>query len=931
MKKQLLLIFLLLLISKFTYSQIWSSLNFDVGWSTSEIFSRVSSIETDTINNWIYAGGTFGTVNGISINKIAVWNGIQWDSLGAGFNDEVRVLKIYKGELYAGGRFTMSGNDSLNYIAKWDGVNWLPLGTGIAGNRVDALEVYNGELYVAGDFTNAGGQAIQSIAKWDGTNWTPVGTGTDGTVYSLHVYNNILYAGGWFSVAGSFLVNNIASWNGASWLALNTGTNGTVYSLTDYNNELILGGNFSQAGFTPARNIASWNGSGYDSILGGMDDRVYALAAYNCELYAGGNFRNVNGMAANGISKWNGTAWTVFGSVGPNQTQKFNTFKNYQGDLLVGGWTHFTSGNQRISKWNTPIPAPPSASFTSDTIIQVGGLLQFTNTSTNSTLQWSFQGGIPSTSTSLNPVINYPNAGVYDVTLIATNCLGSDTLISTSQINVTSTPVVIPAGISIDLLEIIPPEENQVFSSSYYKLYSIQYYKPVNYNPTTSPILLYIHGTGGSGASSGDLYDIAERQQALVVAPSMKGVWAYVDTYVIDTTTGCYVNLWLTEVMKQIYRHVEIREQRTNIPTYLTGFSQGGQFTTRYMIVRQFSPDSIPIRMAVSSNPANYTFMTDTLSGSSLIWTNYMCGLDGFQPLNWNCPTVTNILVDDLICEGHIKQYYNENYGVLIGTTDTQTFSGFCPYAQGISRYDRALNFYAFSDTNAISRGTTLQWVIDSVQGVGHSRNLMYNTKANPTDSFTIAESLLFDTPWHPVPQFVPIISFEADTNIAYLPNATVQFTNFSTPGSYVWNFGDGYGNTGTNPVHTYDSVGTYSVTLIVNDINCSSSVTYQNYITVMHPIGIKENIIESSELTASPNPFTETINIKYNLSKMISSAEVRITDLLGKKVVVHTITEKGKGQYVFSPINSSNAFYLILLIVDGSVVETQKIISIKE
>ena len=63
----------------------------------------------------------------------------------------------------------------------------------------------------------------------------------------------------------------------------------------------------------------------------------------------------------------------------------------------------------------------------------------FTNKTLNSptSFQWDFPGGNPAADSSLNPVITYDSLGTFDVTLIATGALGSDTLILANYITVT--------------------------------------------------------------------------------------------------------------------------------------------------------------------------------------------------------------------------------------------------------------------------------------------------------------------------------------------------------------------------------------------------------------------------------------------------------------------------------------------------------------
>src|SRR6185369_4295293 len=82
----------------------------------------------------------------------------------------------------------------------------------------------------------------------------------------------------------------------------------------------------------------------------------------------------------------------------------------------------------------------PTTSFSaSDTTICQKLCMDFFDQSGNNptSWKWSFPGGSPSSSTQQNPTsICYNNPGVYDVTLITTNYLGSDTLMLTGYITV---------------------------------------------------------------------------------------------------------------------------------------------------------------------------------------------------------------------------------------------------------------------------------------------------------------------------------------------------------------------------------------------------------------------------------------------------------------------------------------------------------------
>lgn len=475
----------------------------------------------------------------------------------------------------------------------------------------------------------------------------------------------------------------------------------------------------------------------------------------------------------------------------------------------------------------------------------------------------------------------------------------------------------IPSGVSMDTVYL-----PQVLSNSNYQ--PIYYYKPSTYNLQTSPLLFACHGDGGNGMSEiNDLINIAERRKALIVAPNLQGggpvriqeaVYSFVDSVSLYAELGP-----ATYVFKAIYNHVLQRESRPNIASYLIGFSAGAQFVTRYMLIRQAYPDSIPLQMAVSSNAYYYTFPTDTYMGVPMPW---LCGVilptvpglgygeDAFKFYNWNCSE-------------HINQYYNENYGVLIGTGDTQPLSdNACAMAQGSNRYERALNFYNFCDSNAVNRGTTLQWPYVEIAGVGHDQYTMYNAKVNATDSSTIAETLLFDTPHHTVPSLAPLAAFHADFTTINV-NGTVNFTNTSTLATtYLWVFGDGDSSTATNPSHIYTTPGLYSVQLYaINGAGCDNWAIIRHYIRVLGPQSINEQQ-DNVPFSMQPNPFTDMLTVTHPSAK----GSIFITDITGKKVYSTTFTNNIQQQLQLAWLQQG--MYFITCTINGAG-STKKIIKL--
>ncbi len=254
----------------------------------------------------VYVGGLFTSAGGVTVNRVAKWNGSYWSALGTGMEgmgDIVYALAVYGTSVYAGGFFTSAGGATANYIAQWNGSTWSSLGSGASngtGDTVRALLVDgSGNLYVGGDFITAGGAPAKMVAKWNGSSWSALGTGMTDTVYALALDGSgNLYAGGQFTTAGGVSVNHIARWNG-SWSALGAGTvgtNGNVYALAVSGSNIYAAGTFTTAGSASANNIAKWSGSGWSALGTGMNALVRALAMDGSgNLYAGGSFITAGG------------------------------------------------------------------------------------------------------------------------------------------------------------------------------------------------------------------------------------------------------------------------------------------------------------------------------------------------------------------------------------------------------------------------------------------------------------------------------------------------------------------------------------------------------------------------------------------------------------------------------------------------------------
>ncbi len=294
----------------------------------------------------VYAGGYFSDAGGVSVNRIARWNGSNWLGMGSGVNSTVMALATDGTNIYAGGFFTQAGGKDINYVAKWDGSEWHALGTG-ENNGTDAavyaLAWIDGALYAGGDFANAGGVYTPYLAKWNGSNWSSIGSSLGNTVYAITGLDGDIYAGGYFT-------NHFAKWDGVSWTYPGSGTNNLVKALAVQEDDIIVAGQFLNAGSTPANYIARWDGSAWSALGSGTNGIIEALAVDGSTIYAGGLFTQAGGNPANYVAKWDGTSWSNLDS-GTNSfiRDMALSFSN----LYVGGDFTIAGGNtsEYIGLW----------------------------------------------------------------------------------------------------------------------------------------------------------------------------------------------------------------------------------------------------------------------------------------------------------------------------------------------------------------------------------------------------------------------------------------------------------------------------------------------------------------------------------------------------------------------------------------------------
>ncbi len=114
-----------------------------------------------------------------------------------------------------------------------------------------------------------------------------------------------------------------------------------------------------------------------------------------------------------------------------------------------------------------------------------------------------------------------------------------------------------------------------------------------------------------------------------------------------------------------------------------------------------------------------------------------------------------------------------------------------------------------------------------------------------------------------------PLIQISANpTNHCIVP-LDVQFTNTSNgtqPLSFLWDFGDGTDTTVQSPLHTYTTLGVYTVSLTVTDpYGCSSDTVLTDYIDITDVTA--SFTTSTGNMTVCPNQAFQFINTSGNSS----------------------------------------------------------------
>ncbi len=212
-------------------------------------------------SSWYAMGtGSFGTVTELYVwndelygrveltsgfPSISRWTGSVWEPVGDGlFGGDIYRMGDDNGDLIIAGQATSVEGLTINGIARYDGNSWSPLGAGVTGTlgpRIWGMLIQDGLIYIGGQFTSAGGTPANNLAVWDGSSWSEFGGGADSNVYDIRNFNGDIVVTGSFTTIGGVAASGMARWDGSTWHAMGSGINAHGRSLAEFDGRLYVG------------------------------------------------------------------------------------------------------------------------------------------------------------------------------------------------------------------------------------------------------------------------------------------------------------------------------------------------------------------------------------------------------------------------------------------------------------------------------------------------------------------------------------------------------------------------------------------------------------------------------------------------------------------------------------------------------------------
>ncbi len=554
-------------------------------------------------------------------------------------------------------------------------------------------------------------------------------------------------------------------------------------------------------------------------------------------------------------------SWDFGDGNGSSENNPIHTY-DADGEYEVTLTVTNACGTNSITQSITAV-TPPSPDFSSNVTSGCAPLtVQFSDASSanSTTWSWTFEGGNPATSTEQNPSVVFESAGTYAVTLEVSNSAGSNSLVQTDYITVSTTPDVgftsNPVGTTVSFNNL--SNNATSYSWDFGDGNSSEDTNPTHEYDNDGTYTVTLSATNACGTVS--------------ISETIEVVTAPLAGFSADVTIGCAS---LT---------VQFMDQSSDNTTSWSWSFPGGNpssSTEQHPTVVYNTPGNYNVSLVATTSAGSNTYeqiqfiQVQTVPGVAFDsnidgnTVNFLNNSNGATSYNWDFGDGEGSTAPN---PTHTYAVDGDYTVVLTATNDC----GSVTTEQIVSIISAPLSAFA-ADVTLGCGPLTVQFT-DQSSGLVSNRLWTFtggipatSTEANPvvvfnnagtysvslevsnaagTDTETTQSYITVEAP--PIPMFSPTIT-----------GATVTFNNQSSNGnSYSWDLGDGTMTDEESPFHIYDTDGVYDVSLTVT--NSCGSVTTTQQITIVTPPSAAFSVDNSNGCA----PLTVTFN---NLSSQNS------------------------------------------------------------
>ncbi|HKK87590.1 MAG TPA: PKD domain-containing protein, partial [Saprospiraceae bacterium] len=573
------------------------------------------------------------------------------------------------------------------------------------------------------------------------------------------------------------------------------------------------------------------------------------------------------------------------------------------------------------------ISSRPIAGFGADPATGCeGSSVQYTSTASDNTESWSweFEGGIPSTSTEENPVVQYNTPGIYNVTQYVTNANGADTLAEMDYIEILALPT--SEFSSQRIGDGIYSFSNNSNNSNGQRWDFGDGSVSSDVNPTHS------YGSDGSYTVALTTFNecdtVTSTEDIQVILLPQGAVNA-------DISEGCVqLNVQFQDISSgQVDSYQWTFEGGTpsssSDPNPLVNYNSRGLFDVQLIVSNVSGSDTVDMVDMIEAfdvPESDFNFTQDSLDFDFTDETNFADSVhytfgDGNES-GLNSPSHSYAEAGNYM----VMQVAFNNCGTDT-TVQVVSIEGAEPLAIiGSSTTTICVGDTIFYTDESAGNPTSWDWTFDGGEpatSTDQNPIVVYNTpgifdvQLEVDNGVGISSSSLVD--------YVEVIAepnFDFSVNQNQL-SIQLSGTFSGTIDSVEWDFGDDTGSMERNPEHEYEQEGTYTITLTV--YNVCGAFTLTQEVTVMTS-SLAE--ISSDQYKIYPNPAQNILFVESNAFNRAKKVDVFMTDIFGRKVK-NLQTEKLSGNKLSVQLNNfATGTYMLQIEVDGKMIFDKFVIS---